>query len=209
MTNGARPASRASQQPEPQIYVRDPAAGLARGLRFTSRPLRKEGAGKAGCALHPRSRAQNCAKKRTRAYRFSGSSPAFPAQWFYGLLRDLPGDQDFLSPSLAASRPCAPGRANKATTNLTPTMRRQDHTTSPSAAALAKAIDGRGTHPPKFCAKAGSASVVRAPSRRSRAKPALRYQARPTLPRPPHPTPRQQTIAIRPSCGVRRRESCR
>jgi hypothetical protein len=24
-------------------------------------------------------------QKRTRAYRFSGSSPAFPAQWFYGL----------------------------------------------------------------------------------------------------------------------------
>jgi hypothetical protein len=39
-------------------------------------------------------------------------------------------------------------------------------------------------------AQAGSASVVRAPSRRSRAKPALRPQARPTLPRPPHPTPR-------------------
>ena len=24
-------------------------------------------------------------KRRTRAYRFSGGSPAFPAQWFYGL----------------------------------------------------------------------------------------------------------------------------
>jgi hypothetical protein len=24
-------------------------------------------------------------QKRTRAYRFSGGSPAFPAQWFYGL----------------------------------------------------------------------------------------------------------------------------
>ena len=30
--------------------------------------------------------------KRTRAYRFSGSSPAFPAQWFYGLFRALPGE---------------------------------------------------------------------------------------------------------------------
>src|SRR5258705_955027 len=27
------------------------------------------------------------AKKRTRAYRFSGGNPAFPAQWFYGVLR--------------------------------------------------------------------------------------------------------------------------
>src|SRR3979490_1484325 len=27
--------------------------------------------------------------------------PAFPAQWFYGLLRALPGDRAFLSPSSA------------------------------------------------------------------------------------------------------------
>jgi hypothetical protein len=34
----------------------------------------------------------NCAKKtRTRAYRSSGEHPAFPAQWFYGVLRALPG----------------------------------------------------------------------------------------------------------------------
>jgi hypothetical protein len=31
--------------------------------------------------------------KRTRAYRFSGGSPAFPAQWFYGLFHALPGDR--------------------------------------------------------------------------------------------------------------------
>ncbi len=30
---------------------------------------------------------------RTRAYRFSGGSPAFPAQWLYGLCRALPGDE--------------------------------------------------------------------------------------------------------------------
>src|ERR1700675_1431632 len=52
-----------------------------------------EGAGKTGCALHPRSRVQTCTKKRTRAYRFSGNTPAFPAQWFYGLFRALPGDR--------------------------------------------------------------------------------------------------------------------
>jgi hypothetical protein len=32
-------------------------------------------------------------RKRTRAYRFSGGNPAFPAQWFYGLCRALPGDE--------------------------------------------------------------------------------------------------------------------
>ena len=43
----------------------------------------------------------SCIKKRTRAYRFSGDTPAFPAQWFYGLLRALPGDRAFLPPSSA------------------------------------------------------------------------------------------------------------
>src|SRR5690349_19833328 len=47
--------------------------------------------------------AVSCAKvckKSTRAYRYSRSIPAFPAQWFYGLYRALPGDEFVLSPSL-------------------------------------------------------------------------------------------------------------
>src|SRR3954463_104729 len=48
-------------------------------------PPRIEGAGKTGCALHPRSRVQDAQSKRTRAYRVSGNTQAFPAQWFYGL----------------------------------------------------------------------------------------------------------------------------
>src|ERR1700716_4222519 len=56
-------------------------------------PRKQEGAGKTGCALHPRSRVQLFYwQKRTRAYRFSGGNPAFPAQWFYGLFRALPGE---------------------------------------------------------------------------------------------------------------------
>ena len=35
-------------------------------------------------------------KKRTRAYRFSGGNPAFPAQWPYGLCRALPGESGFV-----------------------------------------------------------------------------------------------------------------
>ena len=69
-------------------------------LCVDGRPQREqEGAGKAGCALHPRSRAQLAHRKRTRAYRFSGNTPAFPAQWFYGLLRALPGERALLPPS--------------------------------------------------------------------------------------------------------------
>jgi len=37
---------------------------------------------------------------RTRAYRSSGEHPAFPAQWFDGLCRALPGDEFLLPPSL-------------------------------------------------------------------------------------------------------------
>ena len=58
-------------------------------------------------------------KSCTRAYRFGGSIPAFPAQWLYGLSRALPGEngsfasvaQDRLSPfpnltpAIAASEP--------------------------------------------------------------------------------------------------------
>jgi hypothetical protein len=77
--------------------LRDLAAHFARGLLLNSRPLQSEGAGNTGCTLHPRSRVQQCTKKRTRAYRFSGGNPAFPAQWFYGLFRALPGEPGFLA----------------------------------------------------------------------------------------------------------------
>jgi hypothetical protein len=44
----------------------------------------------------------------------TGNHPAFPAQWFYGLLRALPGDQALLSPSPALLL-----------ADLTPTLGRQ------------------------------------------------------------------------------------
>src|SRR5947208_9218092 len=54
----------------------------------------------------------------------TGNHPAFPAQWFYGLLRALPGDQACLTPSSALL-----------IADLTPASGRQNHTTSPSASA--------------------------------------------------------------------------
>ena len=48
-------------------------------------PLETEGAGNAGCALHPRSHAQ-CAQESARmSIQGSGEHPTFPAQWLYGL----------------------------------------------------------------------------------------------------------------------------
>src|SRR6476469_681023 len=68
-----------------RIHLRDLATHCARGLLETLRPRWSEGAGKTGCALHPRSRVQCAQRVRTRAYRSSGEHPAFPAQWLYGL----------------------------------------------------------------------------------------------------------------------------
>src|SRR5580704_10158898 len=61
-------------------------------------------------------------------------TPAFPAQWFYGLLRALPGDRAFLPPSFPRSL---------LPENLAPASGRQDHATSPSAL---RALVAR-THP--------------------------------------------------------------
>src|SRR6202022_795750 len=63
--------------------MRPRSRGAMRPRFASSFPLLEvEGAGKAGCALHPRSRVQNADRRRTRAYRFSGGNPAFPARWF-------------------------------------------------------------------------------------------------------------------------------
>ena len=57
--------------------------------------------------------------------------PGLPcANGFNGFLRALPGDQTLLSPS--------PARRESVFANLAPALGRQDHTTSPSAAARAR-----------------------------------------------------------------------
>jgi len=74
----------------------------------------------------PNAPAASCVIKNTRVshHRYTGNHPAFPAQWFYGLLRALPGDQACLTPSPALL-----------IADLTPASGRQNHTTSPYASA--------------------------------------------------------------------------
>src|SRR6201999_1360921 len=79
-TVGYRFAFSRHDTPEVCSFVRDPQE------RAQGRPGARCTRGLV-CKLHIR--------KRTRAYRFSGGSPAFPAQWFYGLFRALPGDRLF------------------------------------------------------------------------------------------------------------------
>ena len=82
-----------------------------------------------------------CAQRtRTRAYRFSGNTPAFPAQWVDGLLRALPGERLFCHRRLH--------RAYHR--NLMPAPRRQDHTTSPYASC---AYVSRIRRPPHLTAR--------------------------------------------------------
>src|SRR5258706_14607908 len=67
-----------------------------------------------------------CEIKSTRVshHGHTGNHPAFPAQWFYGLLRALPGDHACLTPSPARLR-----------ADLTPALGRQNDTTWPYASA--------------------------------------------------------------------------
>src|SRR5437879_5623921 len=103
-------------------------------FKFVCPSLKTEGAGNAGCALHPRSRVPKCVKKAHTSIQGSGGSPTSPAQWLYGLLRALPGERAFLPPSLADR-----------SASLTPASRRQDHTTSPYALAFSSGVKKRLT----------------------------------------------------------------
>jgi hypothetical protein len=76
-----------------------PSRGAMRPrLDRSSRPMRAQGRPGARCT---RGLVCNVHEEvRTRAYRSSGEHPAFPAQWFDGLWRALPGDEFLLPPSL-------------------------------------------------------------------------------------------------------------
>jgi hypothetical protein len=158
--------------------LRDPAARSARSFARTL-SLEKEGAGNAGCLLHPRSRVQNCAKKRTRAYRYSRSIPAFPAQWFYGLCR-------------------APRRRIRLVTVIGELTALSNPVGSTKTSAdLTPATGARTT---RFCRTQPAPFVLRAVAR-SR-KTALRTLARRRC-RVHRIPPAFVTIAIRPSCRER------
>src|SRR5216117_4008722 len=68
--------------------------------KFLVLTLEVEGAGNAGCALHPRSRVPKMCIMAHTSIQGSGNTPTSPAQWLYGLLRALPGERAFLPPSL-------------------------------------------------------------------------------------------------------------
>src|SRR5215207_436034 len=74
-------------------------------LQIRCPPPEEEGAGNAGCTLHPRSRVPRIAHWLHTSIQGSGNTPTSPAQWLYGLLRALPGGAGLLSPSPCEKRP--------------------------------------------------------------------------------------------------------
>src|SRR4029077_20840003 len=98
-------------------------------------PSITEGAGKAGCALHPRSRVQCAQEVRTRAYRAAEASRLS--------LRDGFTAYTTLSPATGF---VATVTLQVLLQSLTPASGRQDHTTSPSALARARLPHATGVH---------------------------------------------------------------
>jgi len=104
-----------------QTWFLVPAARSARVVQNLLPPI-TEGAGNAGCPLHPQPRVQSVGSTRVSHHRFTGT-PGISCAVVYGLLHALPGDRALLPPSLRGSSP----------QSLAPASGRQDHTTSPSA----------------------------------------------------------------------------
>jgi len=68
-----------------RIRFRVPAAANARVVPKIPTLERQRAQGKPGARCTRGLACKMCTRTRTRAYRFSGEHPAFPAQWFYGL----------------------------------------------------------------------------------------------------------------------------
>jgi hypothetical protein len=89
----------------PRSRLPDPAASYARVMRTKPVPSENEGAGKAGCPLHPQPRVQVIKAHERSHYRFTGNTRPSLRNGFNGFLRALPGDRALLSPSPAEYLP--------------------------------------------------------------------------------------------------------
>src|SRR6202795_3045839 len=99
--------------------LRIPAVRFARVLQIIS-PINEEGAGNAGCLLHPRSRVQYVHKNTHTSIQVQSEHSGVPAQWLYGLCRALPGDEFVLSPSSADEGFAEPRWGRNTSADLTP-----------------------------------------------------------------------------------------
>ena len=194
------PGSRPGRHWRLLTRLRDLAAQFARVFLFTSRPLPSEGAGKAGCALHPRSRVQGCTKKC--AHEHTGS-----AENIRPSLRNGFTAYSALSPAtnscchrrLRIDDPAHPGWVLQNLRRLDISNGCQDHTSSPYAAPPPQAPAGH-LLPAEVLAKA---LKRRSSARRliAHGKPALRLPIAPDAAASTASQPAFVTIATRPSFG--------
>jgi hypothetical protein len=163
---------------------RSRGADSTRGLHQLHPPSQTEGAGKAGCRLHPRS----CTKS-ARVTTGSTGSLRLSLRNGLRLIRTLPGDRAFLppSPSGLTMHP-RPGWAGCISAGL-------DASVGASGPRFRRPRLSRQRSCRTSCDPASSGEdgwQRRSSARRpiAHGKPALRPLARPTLSRPSHPVPR-------------------
>jgi hypothetical protein len=92
--------------------LRDLAARFRPSFASSFAALRTEGAGNAGRSMHPQPRVRMKKAHEHSHHGHTGNNPAFPAQWFYGLYRALPGDEFLFVTVTRGLRFCLPGRAD-------------------------------------------------------------------------------------------------
>jgi hypothetical protein len=140
----------------------------------------KERAGNAGCALHPRSRVQNCAKEPHTSIQVQRKHSGIPRAMALRLMARSPRRRIRLVTVIGGLKVLRTRLDSKKLRRLDTSNGCQNHTLLPYASA-------------SFVWRAKIAH----------GKPPCDHPSRPTLPRPPHPLPRFVTIAIRPSCRER------
>ena len=170
------------------IHLRNLAARCARGLHEIIRLRKREGAGNAGCALHPRSRVQRCGKN---AHEHTGTAGAARHSLRNGLTAYAA-----LSPETNSSchrRWRIEGLSNPVGLDA-------------ASASLTPATGARTTRfcrTQPFASCAGRLRAVFAHGRKARP---ANTTTRPTLPRPPQPAPTFVTMANAPLVGTGWRE---
>jgi hypothetical protein len=128
-------------------------------------------------------------RDRTRAYRFSGGTPAFPARWPYGLCR-APRRRIRLVTVVNGLMACLSPVGPACLRGLGASNGRQDHTVLPYATPRFARRLRRAWYPSgEILAKAETAPFVLRAVARSRKPPCEQTRA-PTLSRPPRPIPR-------------------
>jgi hypothetical protein len=162
--------------------------------------LKGRAQGKPG-AHDTRSRAQECTRRTAGA----PEHPAFPAQWFYGLCRALPGAEFLWPPSPTDWRsiegPVGPDNLHQLDTS----NGCQDHTVLPSAASSRHTLQPARMLPEEVSTEAFKRRSSRASSPLTE-EPPCEHTSRPTLPRPPQPVPTFVTLANAPLLGTGWRE---